>query len=401
MEECDRSSQISMQEIKIAVIGNKKGIEDVYRAIKYPQLVDASYVYDDFLVLTAPRNFLDGYEIIIVAFELESLKGKIWNILSWNYGDSAMLIDFYRLREDYTPIMRADIEMKRPNLDYYMGVILGISHAEVGIISGRLGNGKFANLAVSAQDIYYNYKSLEYCYLNYPDKLVNLQTAIIDMFDYSYFDYDCSFSESMIKYLSSGGIDFDEHNFNKNKHLEKYNYSELVKLVYDGWHSRESDEIKNVWEKLFYLSIDKLYGEDFFPIHNQFYRFEVVSDDDIEKFRLGRYVKTKFENTLNDNIEYFEKTLELLYGINPDMKVYLTIIPRFSGVWAKEEEMIELWKNYFYSVLDRAREKYEFKLLDYSRDDIAQNRGYYYDSSHFNFLGALKFTDMLNSEIDK
>ena len=90
--------------------------------------------------------------------------------------------------------------MLNPSHDSYDGVILGLSNVEVGVIPSQF-KAAFCNLAVSSQDIYYNLKTLEYCYENYYEKLKNLKYAIVDLHDYNYFNFDTSLSNSAVKYL--------------------------------------------------------------------------------------------------------------------------------------------------------------------------------------------------------
>lgn len=386
-------------DMKIVVIGDENGINDVLRSIKYPQLIAAKYIYDRNFFSTVPSNFLDDIEIVIVAFELVSLKVKICNIInSYHNGQGVMLIDFYYLRKFSSPYIIADKTMNNPYVDSYNGLILGISHAEVGIIPSRL-TGNFANLAISAQDIYYDYKNLEYCLTKYPGKLSKLDTVIIDMFDYSYFNLDASVTNGIIKYLASGGVDIDKHNFDQNIDIKDVSFEDIIRSIRNEFQPPENNETYSVWEMLFYTDLERLYGKEYSPAYDQLYRFEIVSDENMDEFHLGRFMEQRFEKTLEENILYFDKILEELYKINPDMKIYLTLLPRFQGVWEKEEEMRELWKDYFYSVLEKVKEKYDFKVLDYSRNEIAMTRAFYFDSSHFNFLGAIKFTDMLNADI--
>lgn len=85
--------------------------------------------------------------------------------------------------------------MADPFHTHYNGMVLEISHAEVGILPKAL-NGDFCNLAVSSQDIYYNMKTLKYCIDNYPNKIQDLQYLIFEMYDYTYFNYDVSLSKA-------------------------------------------------------------------------------------------------------------------------------------------------------------------------------------------------------------
>lgn len=390
-----------MDDIKIIVIGDEKGVKDVYRSMKYPQLIAESYVYNKNFIFNESSVLLDEYEIVVLAFELESLTQKIKHLVEMYFESGGVIIlDYYKLRRMRTPMMVADTLMQNPNVSSYDGIIMGISHAEVGIISERLKKGKFVNLAISSQDIYYNYKNLEYCYFNYFDKISHLHTAIIDMYDYSYFNYDVSITKRIISYLSNGGFNRDKHNFDKNIDYPDYSYQQMIEAVRNQLYGYEYKENIETWDMIFAKDLGKLYGEDYFQSYDQSYRFEVVKDEDISSWHIGRYTKEKFENTLIENRLYFEKILELLHKINPDMKIYLTLLPRYAGVWDKEEEMRILWKDYFFEELNRLKEKYSFCFLDYSRDDIARNKAYYYDCAHFNFLGAMKFTDMLNDVIE-
>lgn len=389
-----------MDDVKIIVIGDEKGVRDVYRSVKYPQLIGTAYVYNKNFIFKESSDFFDGYEIIVLAFELESLTHKIKHLTEVYFGNKGVIIlDYYKLRRMTTPSMVADAYMQTPNVSYYDGVIMGISHAEVGIIPERLKNGKFVNLAVSSQDIYYNYKNLEYCYYNYFNKLSRIHTVIFDMYDYSYFNYDVSITKRIIRYLSSGGFNRDKHNFDKNIDYPDYSYQQMIEAVRNQLYEYEYKENIETWDMIFTKDLGKLYGEDYFQSYDQRYRFEVVRDEEVNSWHIGRYTKEVFDDTLKENRLYFEKIFELLYKINPNLEIYLTLLPRYAGVWDKEEEMRTLWKDYFFGELDRLKEKYSFCILDYSRDDIARNKSYYYDCAHFNFLGAMKFTDMLNDAI--
>ena len=193
-----------MDVLKIGIIGDKEGIRNVYNAIRYPQLIGASYVYDNEMIEKAETGFLDGWEIIVVAFVNGTLGEAIIPIIKLYRGNSAVILDYYKLRQVSRPRLVADIAMNNPYYENYEGLILGMSHAEVGIIPGRLQLGNVANLAVPSQDLYYNLKTFEYCLSNYPEKISGIRNVIIDMYDYSYFNFDSSMVAKFMNFLGCG-----------------------------------------------------------------------------------------------------------------------------------------------------------------------------------------------------
>lgn len=74
------------------------------------------------------------------------------------------------------------------------GMMLGISHACVEIIS-RCLQRDFCKLARSLQDLFYNLKAFEYYVKNYPKKISDLRYLVLEIYDYTYFDYDVSKSK--------------------------------------------------------------------------------------------------------------------------------------------------------------------------------------------------------------
>lgn len=392
-----------MEQIKLAVIGDQAGIKDVFNSLKYPQLVGKVFYYDNEMLRTVGGDFLDGWDIIIVAFKESGYAEKLIPIIKLYINNpSVVILDYYKLRWASRPLMNVDVAMNNSYVDEYSGVILGISHGELAILPERLNMGDFANLAVSSQDIYYNLKSLEYCLDKYPAKIAHLKTAIIDLFDYSYFNYDASMTSKIMFYLSSGGYNMDQHNFAKNKDYKTEQYEDLVNKIRHIWKLDYSDDLISIWDTLFEADdLSKLYGSKYMSFNDISRRCDIVSDEQIERFKLGRYTYKWFDETISENKQYFERILEILNNINPAIKVYLVLIPRYAGVWEKEEHLLEFWKEPFYKILDEMSKKYSFEILDYVRNDFAKNRVYYQDEAHLNFLGAMKFTDMLLKDMLK
>lgn len=151
--------------------------------------------------------YLSSYDYIVIAIEDKQVARNMYGLLKAILDqDSRKVIDFYLLYRAALPPMIVDRVMQNPLKNRYNGMILGISHAKVGILP-QLLNGDFCNLSVSSQDIYYNMKTLEYCMNIYANKIQDLEYLIFDMYDYTYFNFDVSLSSySSVKYYSWGGI---------------------------------------------------------------------------------------------------------------------------------------------------------------------------------------------------
>lgn len=137
----------------------------------------------------------------------EAIAGNLVN----TYGvDKNKVVNIHALLAD-TKLHKV-MDCNKNKLD---GIVLGISHAMMGI-NPRLLEGNWKNLSSGSEDLYYHYKVLQRCVEEYPEALSDLSSIIIDMYDYTSFNYDLSQSKQICRYWSHGGIWDDIHNFNKN-----------------------------------------------------------------------------------------------------------------------------------------------------------------------------------------
>jgi hypothetical protein len=389
-----------MDDIRIAILGDEVGIRNAKRSLKCPQLVGAIYVYDNNLICNGKSDFLEGWDIIIVSFDVPGYSDRLIPIIEdYLSGRNVLIFDYYKLRQANIPFMNVDLVMKNPYHESYDGLILGISHSEWGIIADRLKPGDFAKLSVAGQDIFYNYKTLEYCFENYRDKIARLNTVFIDMYDYSYFNYDASITKKIVNYLGCGGFNAAPHNFERNIDYPGCDYEDLLIQISDVLYGNLDNGAMDAWDMLFETDLGKLYEDRYFGKNDYRFRFDIVTDEQIDAFKIGRYTKERYQETIDENKKYFGMLLDKLIELNPEVKIYLIMMPRYEGVWDKEEAMLSYWKDFFYDTLSEFGQKYKFEFLDYSRDEIGRRRVYYQDEAHFNFLGAMKFTDMLNKKL--
>ena len=312
------------------------------------------------------------------------------------------IILFWQLYKASLPSRVCDRIMLNPSHSTYDGVILGLSNVEVGIIPSQL-KANFCNLAVSSQDIYYNLKTLEYCYENYYEKLKNLKYAIVDLHDYNYFSFDTSMSTSALKYLNFGGYNLDAHNFAENKNYagEYSAYVERIEnLKFDGLNevsvAQWSVNFADVYELDNYAGFASVFAD-------LSRRKSIVTDQQIEAYKYDRSnVVQIFDKTVKRNVEYLERLLRLLVEINPEIKIYLTVLPKFVEVEAKDAPQLLKHKKLFYEIVEKLGGKFAFELLDFKKiSEIMYKRNYFFDANHLNYFGAIKLTDEINNIIFK
>lgn len=309
---------------------------------------------------------------------------------------------FWELYYANVPHMVCDKVFQNPDANDCEGIILGISHTEVGICEKKLKK-KFCNIAVSSQDIYYQQKTLEYCIKTYPEKLRKLRYAIIDVYDYHYFNYNNSMSKVAVNYLKWGGYNLEPHNFNDNKNfnikhedivdaIKKSKSEGISELNFDIWNAVFQDVYKHNGYKDFcknFSEIDK--------------RVKLVAPKEINAFEYDRStISVIRKETIVENVTAFEKMLKMLYAVNPDIKIYTIIVPKFIETEALDAAGLSSHKGYFNNILADLQSKYNFTHLDFKEiSDIALNKSYYFDAAHLNYFGALKLTKELNDIIFK
>ena len=334
--------------------------------------------------------------VVCLAFNnnLLSISVKEWLMVEYGINDNN-IIDYKLINRYLFPKMKVDrLYYSKEN---YQGLIMGLSHANVGILPEMLPVS-FANIAVSAQDIFSNYKSLEYLVEKYPERIIDLKYVIYDVFDYTYFNYDCSMSNNALQYYFEWGGFLDSHNFDKNK-----NYSNNFKYYLNQHESSFSEMINNgVIEFVNSYVLKNEYMDRVGLIEEGFVgnRWRVVSDVEIDEYDGDNsLVNNCFIDTINENDSYFEKTLDLLLKINPDMKICLMILPHLPIACYKIEGKYKTWKELFYDRIETLEKKYRFRFYDYKNCSKISNRVYFYDCEHLNYFGARRFTGLINNEI--
>lgn len=379
----------------------------IYKTIRDRTVIKKEIIWTDFC---GPEELeqikWEDFDCVLVGFEDREKGVQMIYLLNDAFGVAEeKVIDYYQFYRAGIPFMNVKRIMSNPLFHSYDGLVLGLSHAECGVLTNRL-SGRFANLAVSSQDLYYNMRTLEYCFSNYSNKLKDMEYLVLDMYDYTYFNYDTSMTKQALRYYSFGGYNLDPHNLEKNSNYNGASaLDEIIDhfrwMMYQGIH----EENMGLWDALF----DNVYAQNhYMDFNSDFGRsntLRCISDEGVRKYDIDKadtlkvdsgIIRQRYDTTIEENTEIFYKILRMAYEWNPQMKVFVVIIPRYIEVQKKIAEVYQPWKELFYRIIDDAKQKYPFTFLDFSGHEVATKTYHYTDVSHMNYFGAVKFTEVLN-----
>lgn len=391
--------------MNILLIGYENDIDLAWKAAKLKDQITVAVLGNCIIDANIlDYQLLSSYGCIIVAIKELSSAQDFSNLLKCILNDTqTAIINFYAMYHISLPVSKVDRVMSNPFRTDYNGMILGISHAEVGILP-QLLHGNFCNLAVSSQDIYYNMKTLKHCMDHYKSKIQNLHYLIFDMYDYTYFNYDASLCKAANKYYNIwGGFRNDPHNFNNNSSF-KISFNDLILHAFAVLYPDISTEKINLWDTIFedihavnnYQDFNE-YSYAHLQLHK---RVKYVTDMEIEAYTADASIVQKtFPDTIRENTQYFHNLLQYAYTLNPHMKIFCILIPRYYAVQEKVQSVYAPWKELFYNIMEETQKAYPYTFLDLTNDEISKKREYYFDTSHFNYYRAIKFTQYLNSLI--
>lgn len=386
--------------MELLLIGHQQDLHMILQALRNPAYVKNSLIWEDFYQLEQLHKFLaSSYDAILLGFNNSDIAAGVFQILTDEYHvPSNSILNFYRIYHAIVPQMKVDRIMKNPALHSYEGLILGISHAEFGIID-KAFDKNFANLAVSSQDLYYNLKTFIYCTSRFPEKLHELKYVFIDLYDYSYFNFDISLGKLAYHYYNQfRGFLLDAHHFPQNKNYTTHtSFNDLKDWILYQCYSGITNEHLQLWETLF-DDVHAYNGYSDYTNHAFLQsRMHIITDEDIKNYdpKNGNLTK-KHPDTLRENAEVFHLLLKLIYEWNPNMQVYLLILPRYLEAQKKLKPLLEKWEKTFFDILNTEQKQYPFTFLDLSNHEIAKNKYCFEDVSHLNYYGALKLTAYLN-----
>ncbi len=345
------------------------------------------------------------FDYIVLVVQNRNVSDDITNNLVHKYGIARhKIVNIHALLAE-TKVDRV-MGAVRGKLD---GLVLGISHAVVGI-NPTLLEGNWRNLATNHEDIYYHYQVLKRCVEKYPKATENLSSIIIDMYDYIFFNYDLSLTGNICHYWSVGGIWDDMHNFDKNA-LFNCSQDEAMK---DKGYFLPDKNMQLLAEKIFDRTLLNNRLSEFYKYHGYALQGSKGYPEESQcrnilpqkvEIEVGKYFNIdtkKHTATIEENEYILNETFRLIKQINPNMKVYLILIPRFY----ETEEMMQRIKPYmdfkedFEATISKFNKSYNFQYWDMKNmEGISRNRYFYNDPGHLNYYGGLAFTSVINDMI--
>lgn len=384
--------------MQVLLIGNEQDIPYIYKCIKEPHAIYKTIIWNN---ESGPEGLtpvmLSVPDCIVIGIKNRELAKQLYEFLKiLTENDSKCILDFYLFYHATIPSMTCERVLENPLNIGFQGMILGISHGMTAIVP-RFLDIPFCNLAVSSQDLYYNMKTMEYCIDKYYSKIKDIQYLIIDMFDYNYFNFDVTSCGLLaLDYYESGGYTLDGHNFSRNPAFGCSFDDLMLTFLYDKYQYIDEEQM-DFWEMLF-GDVHKYNGyAEFCPYPDLYTRMHILTDEEAEEFSASTGItRNVYQATIDENIGYFKRILDLAYGLNANMQVILLLLPRYARVREKHALEMKPWKESFYNILDEVKTQYPFRILDFTEHPISKEKKYYHDAAHFNYYGAMEFTKILN-----
>lgn len=383
-------------------------VEDSIPCIKQLEKDNREFCFcKEFLVKTGDSGYREvtlqeiseeSYELVVVTARNDAEQIRDFLVDYYDVKQDRALL-FWHMYNAGVPMMVCDRVMQNPNNKQIDGIVIGLSHSETGIIPERLP-GTCCKLSVSSQDLYYQCKTLEYCVEKYYEKIKSLKYMIIDLCDYNYFNFDTSRSTSAVNYLTYGGFALDAHNFDKNK-IATVPYENIVEQMKEFKVRGISEQQWSLWQQVFPDIYECAEHESFCANFELPKRTRIVTEEDVKGYAYDRAPSVKlFKETVAENANIFQRMLQLLRLINPEMEIYTIVIPKYLEVEAMDARTLIMHESYFNSLIEELQEKYNFTHLDFKKlSDISSYRALYFDAAHLNYFGAIRFTDELKKHI--
>lgn len=363
-------------------------LEEVKNAIRH-ELINVLTEEIDYIFVFIKKSFTPEKEFADIIMELITDVGF----------SQEKVLDGYRFYRALYPRERYSYIMENPEITKLDGLVFGISHAESGIRSEYLP-GCVKNFSVSSQDIYFNYITAQRLWSDYFEKVTDVKYIVFDMFDYTYFNFESMLTGATINYFGNSGLRCpDEFDRMGNKNVAAS--SSAINMYLDSKLSQLSEDKVKVFDEVF---TDLMQNDDYaysdHVIENKHLKME-----DIEKYQNKPTITSVqaniFEESMDRNVNYFLEFLLFIFRKNPNMKVFLCLLPKYFEVEQFEKANFGQWKNLFEGLIQQIQKKFpNVYYLNYKEDnEVSGNIEYYRDLTHLNHEGAICFTKKLAKDI--
>ncbi|MBU3570721.1 hypothetical protein IUK39_11125 [Priestia aryabhattai] len=290
------------------------------------------------------------------------------------------LIDYIDSYYDYE-ISRAAEAYLHYDKEQINGLITGSSYAETAIDVEQIKGLNFVNLAVSSQDLYYDYEIVRWILSNKEIDINNFKYVIINL-GYASFQYDLSLSV--------------------NKHRTSFYYPYIKKLH----HNFKTDTV-NKYDEYEYMS-EKVFIKNFHSVihkilqQNNDKMWEKLINGEMKEPQIqaagkmvGKDCNKYYPLTVNENVDILTEYIELL--LSKRIIPLITICPTSKYYSEKFSNRI---KTEFKEIIEGFIRKYKLKVLDYFDSSFFYDSDFY-DVSHLNRKGSIKFTKLISEELKR
>lgn len=305
-----------------------------------------------------------NYDYIITLDKSEEEHKKTMYFFQTNLGiNKAKLFSTLKLDIQF-PIEGLDSKLidfiKKDNID---AIITGLSYAETGIDTEFLEFDAL-NLALSSQDLYYDYNLLEYLFDS--EKIKDKAKCLIINLAYYSFDFDISTTFERFRTHRYYSLTGDTHN---------YKDELMVKLLSKKYHSK--------WTPNDYRKMTEIK------------RNTVIDDNCIEKGKKYAEYHSKISNkkALSENIQIFERILELSrhHKVKPIVMVFP--VSKYYYPYYDSNKIKRFYEN-----INSFKDRYDFEILDYFDSELFELTDFW-DDSHLNKNGIKKIAKIINEKI--
>lgn len=355
--------------------------------------------------LTALASHVDAIDYVFSFIQRDYIKKE--ELADWVLAElgrigypAEKVIDGWRIYRSLYPKEKYARILCNPDIKKLDGLVLGISHAEAGIRSSFLP-GCAVNCASSSQDLYFNYFTAQKIWQEFPQKVSDLKYVVIDMFDYTYFNFESMLTGATIDFFRGSGIDCPQE-FNElgNKNVSQ-SADELNAFLKTQWPNSNAFE-RNVLREIFGEMIHQ--DEHAYCDYPLVDRKRTLTQKMIDEYRENANITSIqvniFEESIERNTRHLACLLKFLLEKAPGIKIFLCLLPKYKIVEDFEESHFSVWKEFFEETLVKMQDQFPFVYLNYKKDlEISGRKEYYWDLTHLNYDGSVCFTKKLAEDI--
>ncbi|QPA55066.1 nucleoside-diphosphate sugar epimerase/dehydratase [Lysinibacillus sphaericus] len=263
-------------------------------------------------------------------------------------------------------------------------LITGLSYAECGIISENISK-KTLNLANAGQDLFYDYLLLK-TILEKSDN--HIQNVVIGLSYYS-FEYDLSLSKVhglRCKYIYEPVLKESHNLYSVLSEEESEKIYERKKKFFQKFESKifKSEESLTEIIKNNNLSFKV-------PTYERFDGYTLEEKNKNGKFLAELDSKKNYPLTVKENREIFSNLLKLLEEKQVNVLLVIFPVSKYYKLFFDDK-----LKEQFYYILNKFLNDYRVTLIDLYNTELFEDM-HFSNSSHLNYYGAVKVTDIINS----